>query len=85
MGPACTLTTSRAGSYSSAATSPTGDGWYDSGSTVVISAAFSGPFSFVSWSSSNGSLLVVSAPSSASASLQVGTYGEVTATFSVGQ
>jgi hypothetical protein len=81
----CTLVTTRSGSYSASGTSPTGDGWYDAGSSVQISAAVSGPFAFSAWSSSSSSLLPVTSSKSASTTVQVNTYGTVTASFSAGQ
>jgi len=79
----CTLTTTRGGSYSSTiGASQTNDGWYDSGSTVSVSASASGPFAFSSWSSTSGP---ITSSASASTTATLNGYGTVTANFNVNQ
>jgi hypothetical protein len=81
---ACSLTTTYSGSYSQTlGASPTGDGWYDSGTTLSISASASGPFSFSSWSAPAG--ITVSLPSSASTTALVNAYGAISCSFNINQ
>ena len=80
----CILTTTRGGSYPITFTSPTGDGWFDSGVGVSLSTAPSGPFSFSSWSASSGGLVIASS-TLASTTVTVNTYGTITANYSVNQ
>ncbi len=81
----CTVSATRTGTYSSSMTSPTGDGWFDSGSIATISASTSGPFAFSSWSSSSSSQLQIASSTSASTTVTVNTYGTLTANFNVNQ
>ncbi|HYB45509.1 MAG TPA: hypothetical protein VEC92_03195, partial [Nitrososphaerales archaeon] len=78
----CTLTTTYGGSYSGTlGTSPTADGWYDSGTAISISASASGPFAFSSWSAPAG--ITLSSPSSASTTALVSGYGTISSNFMV--
>ncbi len=62
----------------SGSVSPSG-GWFDAGSMLSLSAVPSAGYAFVSWSASAG--LSVSAPDAPSVSVNVTTYGTITAAF----
>jgi hypothetical protein len=61
--------------------SPTGDGWYDTGSQISVSAAPTGPFAFGLWSTTGG--LQVGSANYASTVITVNSYGVITADFNV--
>ena len=82
-GASCTMTATGNGTYASTAASPTGDSWFDSGSVVSIGASASGKFTFSQWTSS--SALTIASATSASTTVQVNTYGTITAGFSVNE
>ena len=78
----CTLITKRSGSFGlTMGPSPTGDGWYDTGSQIPVSAAPTGPFAFGLWSTTGG--LQVASANSASTVITVNSYGVITADFNV--
>ena len=82
-GASCTMTATSNGTYASTAASPTGDGWFDSGSVVSIGASASGKFTFSQWTSSSS--LTIASSTSASTTVQVNTFGTITAGFSVNE
>ena len=79
----CAMTATGNGTYASTATSPTGDSWFDSGSVVSVAASASGKFTFSQWTSS--SALTIASSTSASTTVQVNTFGTITAGFSVNE
>ena len=78
----CTLTTTQSGTYSISLASPTSDGWFNSGGQVWIAASTTGAFSFGSWSSSSGGIVLPSGPSGY---VTIGAYGTITANYNVNQ
>ena len=77
------LTTSASGSYSvTLGASPTGDGWYDAGSSISLSAAESGPFAFFGWASSTSGLEIASS-TAPSTTVVVDSAGTITAVYNV--
>ena len=80
----CTLTTASSGTVPITISSPTGDGWLDSGVAAPLVTSPTGPFSFASWNSGTGGIAVGSSNSS-STTVTATSFGTITANFQVNQ